>query len=166
MDLHRRSITVSLDGLCHRRGGCTDSDSDSGRFNKAVQMWGALQNGTLHSVTYCTAEGAGEKMERMEKRSPAVPNSVISCPPRWTSLTLQGLYVVSDLSFSLWDDISQVWKRWRTETIWWDTITESTFEWGQCGYFLNWTRIPVVNASFKKGLLGKIHQNLKAPPGT
>lgn len=33
-------------------------------------------------------------------------------PPRWTSLTLQGLYVVSDLSFSLWDDISQVWKRW------------------------------------------------------
>lgn len=88
------------------------AQTDSGRFNKAVQMWGALQNGTLHSVTYCTAEGGGEKMKRMEKGSPAVPNGVISCPPRWTSLTLQGLYVVSDLSFPLWDDISQVWKRW------------------------------------------------------
>lgn len=66
------------------------AQTDSGRFNKAVQMWGALQNGTLHSVTYCTAEGGGEKMERMEKRSPAVPNGVISCPPPMDLINFAG----------------------------------------------------------------------------
>lgn len=57
-----------------------------------------VRNGTLHTVTYCRAEGVEEEMGWTVKRSPAVSNCVISCPARWTSLTLQGLYFLPDLS--------------------------------------------------------------------